>query len=128
VPVDLTLLTCKIVKELLWNISDNAFKHGSETLTINVKDRNADAVTLVVSDHAGGMSPEIREFLNNPNAFSSPIAPGMGLGLILIRGLSLLCGIKVHVTHNTSESGVDGTTYFLTFDYQVHDTASPVEG
>ncbi|TFH05695.1 MAG: HAMP domain-containing histidine kinase [Candidatus Thorarchaeota archaeon] len=119
VPIDLTLLTSRIVKELFWNISDNAFKHGTKTLNFTIENRTQDSVTLVISDCAGGMSSEVREFLNNPNAFSSPIAPGMGLGLILIRGLSLLCSIKVRVEDYVREGSCEGTKYYLTFDNQV---------
>jgi hypothetical protein len=121
VPADLTVLTSKIAKELLWNISDNAFKQGSKILVFKIQDRTNEIATLVISDNAGGMPYEVREFLNNPKTFSSSIAPGMGLGIILIRGLSLLCDIKMKVDDNISESGVVGTVYNLTFDCQIHD-------
>jgi len=121
VPIDLTVLTSMIVKELLWNISDNAFKHNSKILNFTIQNRTRDIVTLGIIDSAGGMPHEVREFLNNPKAFFSSIAPGMGLGIILIRGLSLLCGIDIKVEDNISENCVVGSVYHLTFDCQGFD-------
>jgi len=124
VPIDLTVLTSKIAKELLWNISDNAFKHNSKILNFTIQNRTSDTVTLGIIDSAGGIPHDVREFLNNPKAFYSSIAPGMGLGIILIRGLSLLCGIKLKVEDNINENGVVGSVYYLTFDCQGFDNGS----
>ena len=108
------VLTNKIVKELFWNIFDNAFKHGSTKLVI-IERRIGQRVILEVTDNAGGMSAAILEFLNNPESLSSPIAPGTGLGLIIIRGLSILSNIQLDVINNEDVSGVIGTKYSLGF-------------
>ncbi len=108
------ILSNSIVKELLWNISDNAFKHKSSDLVFNAHNVD-DMVILQIIDQAGGMPPEVQDFLNNPESLSSPVAPGMGLGLLLIRGLSLLCNVQLDVKDNTDDTGVIGTIVSLGF-------------
>lgn len=105
----------QLVQELLWNIVDNSFKHGSVNLTI-LEDLSDDSTcTIRIIDTAGGLPPALKEFLNNPETEISQIAPGMGLGLGLIKGLTPLSGASLNVTDHIVEEKVVGTAFSLTF-------------
>ena len=105
----------QLVRELLWNIVDNSFKHGSINLTI-LEDLSDDSTcTIKIIDTAGGLPPAMKEFLNNPETEISQITPGMGLGLGLIKGLTPLSGARLNVTDHIVEEKVVGTAFSLTF-------------
>ena len=105
----------RLTEELLWNIFDNAFKHGSPSLSIigNVSENNG--VELEISDKGGGLPEDIKTFLNSSDAISKPTKPIVGLGIVLIRGIASLRGIHLQVTDNIENSVVTGTTYHLKF-------------
>jgi K+-sensing histidine kinase KdpD len=106
------------VKELLWNIFDNAFKHGTKDLVVRTNRAKQGKVTLEIIDTAGGLSADIQEFLNDPDSLNSPSAPGIGLGIILIRGLSLLCEIPMTVRNVVNSEGASGTLFLMKFEYE----------
>ncbi len=108
---DLVICNCKIVNELFWNIIDNSFKHGADKVRIDVYSISTDEIQIELSDNAGGMSPEIQTFLNNSESLSNPEAPGAGLGIILIRGLTTLCGISMRVIDLVTDQKVIGSIY-----------------
>jgi signal transduction histidine kinase len=89
--------SCPLLKEILWNIFDNAFKHGSSVLQVSATSTNRSDVGLEISDRSGGLSEETKEFLNSPDSLSRPVAPGLGLGVVLIHGLSTICDIDLCV-------------------------------
>jgi signal transduction histidine kinase len=109
------IMTSGIVRELLWNILDNAFKQKSRTLEISASESTKSYFVLKISDDAGGMTDAMCDFLNDVNALNSPAAPGTGLGLILIRGLTQLCKANLHVQNRVKDSKVIGTVYTLEF-------------
>ena len=113
---DTTVLSCGMVRELLWNILDNAFKHGSSNVVIRTAEKNGMTVSLEIEDDGKGLPEEVMAFMNTPDALKRPVAPGLGLGIVLIRGLALLCGVHLETSHCRSSSGVTGTCYHLTFD------------
>jgi signal transduction histidine kinase len=106
--------SCPLLKEILWNIFDNAFKHGSIELVVREVSTRSNVV-LEISDRSGGLSEEIKEFLNSPDSLSKPVAPGFGLGIVLIRGLSIICGINLQVEDIIEDSRVIGTQFTLLF-------------
>ncbi len=112
---DSVILACRLSRELLWNIFDNSFKHGSDVLLVNEINRGNPHVTLEISDRGGGLSDNIKMFLNNQDSVSEQTAPGLGLGIILIQSLSQMCGARIHTEDVTEESKVIGTKYILTF-------------
>jgi len=112
---DTIISTCRLSKELLWNISDNAFKHSSDVLYIEEMESNTSETKLEISDRGGGISEKIKTFLNNPDSLSEPIAPGLGLGIVLIRGLSLMCRVQLYVDDVIEDSSIVGTKYTLIF-------------
>jgi hypothetical protein len=72
-------------------------------------------VTVKISDRAGGLSEEIKQFLNSSTTLSEPNVPGLGLGILLIQSLSQMCGTQINVTDVLEDSKVVGTTYVLKF-------------
>jgi len=115
IPEDTVVLACPLTRELLWNIFDNAFKHGSDVLLVNETITGNPHATLEISDRGGGLSDNIKMFLNNQSSVSEQTAPGLGLGIILIQNLSQMCDANVRVEDIKEESKVIGTKYKLTF-------------
>jgi len=113
VPHPFLVISNQLLKQVLWNIIDNSFKHGSDTLTIwsNVSGSRG---TLLIEDRAGGVDEEIRRYVNNLSV-SEDQMPGVGLGVILIRGLSQLAHARVTLQNVTDESVVVGCRYALDF-------------
>ena len=106
---------CPLAKELLWNIFDNSFKHGSDVLHITETYVGNPRVTLEISDRGGGLDDEIKAFLNDPNSLSEQVPTGLGLGIVLIQGLATMCKAHLRVENCMEGSNVIGTTYTLNF-------------
>jgi signal transduction histidine kinase len=116
IPMDTMIDNSRLVDELLWNILDNSFKHGSPSLFVSAKVTQANIVELDISDRGGGLSEELKAFLNSTESLKKPDQPLVGLGMLLIRGIASLCGISLHVTDNIADMSVIGTTYHLRFN------------
>ncbi len=110
---DVFVLTNRIIREMFWNIVDNSFKHNSQNVRIEDKSQTSKVVTLEISDDAGGLPKDVLDFLNDPDSISGPSAPGMGLGVILIKGLSILCGGQLTVKVISREDKPIGTVFRL---------------
>lgn len=110
---DIEINTCSLFKEILWNIFDNAFKHGTDILHIHSQTLSSEEILLEVSDRSGGLSDEMKNFLTSPSSLFEQTAPGYGLGLILIRGLTQLCGIRLQVEDVVENGKAVGTTFAL---------------
>lgn len=122
IPESALVRSCPLVREILWNIFDNAFKHGSLVLYVQGKYAADSSLVLEISDRSGGLSKELKTFLNSPDSLSKPVAPGLGLGLVLIRGLAIICGVGLSVDDVIEESKVIGTKFVLNFQGQLHTT------
>lgn len=109
------ILTCPLVKELFWNIFDNAFKHKSPVLLVDQIKSNNPEIILQITDHAGGLPVDMKDYLNNPNSLSEQKVPGLGLGVILIQGLANMCNAQIRVDDELDGSTAIGTRYILTF-------------
>jgi len=116
VPEDAMIGNSRLVDELLWNIFDNAFKHGSPSIFIRAKASDSNVVELEISDRGSGLSDNIKTFLNSSDALSHPNKPLVGLGVLLIRGIASLCNILLVVSDNVEDMSVTGTTYNLRFN------------
>ena len=112
---DTTVDVSPLAKELLWNIFDNAFKHESDVLLVNERHVGNPRVALEITDRGGGLSDSIKEYLNNPNSLTEQVPPGMGLGVVLIQGLTTMCRTNLQVQDFVDENKVVGTTYTLSF-------------
>jgi signal transduction histidine kinase len=107
------VLACRLSSELLWNIFDNAFKHGSDNILVKEITAGNPHITLEISDQGGGLSEDIKNFLNQSDSLSDQIAPGVGLGIVLIHSLAQMCKAKIHVKDICENSKVIGTKYIL---------------
>ncbi len=116
VPDSVTVTSCGLLRELLWNIFDNAFKHGSSRVVVRTMSEAGHVRDLTIEDDGGGLPPDVKEFMNRPDSLKRPVAPGLGLGVILIRGLAMLCGVHLEVTDCITGSTVTGTCFHLVFD------------
>lgn len=116
IPSDLMISNSRLVDELLWNIFDNAFKHGSPSLSVRVSNPDTDGIELEICDRGSGLSEKIKTFLNSPNSISQPEQPVVGLGVLLIRGIASLLGIQLDVSDNIEDISVPGTMYRLRFN------------
>ncbi len=116
IPETTMIKNSRLVVELLWNIFDNAFKHGSPSLSVHVKNHGPNGVDLEVSDRGSGLPEKIKTFLNSTDSLSKPDRPLVGLGVILIRGIASLCNIHLTVSDNLEDISVIGTTYTLRFN------------
>ena len=112
---DTTVEVCPLAKELLWNIFDNAFKHESDILLVSETLVGNPRVILEISDRAGGLTDTIKDYLNNPNSLTEHVPSGLGLGIVLIQGLSSMCRANLNVQDFVENSRVIGTTYILNF-------------
>ena len=104
---------CPLLKEILWNIFDNAFKHGSKELYVQDVSTKS-GIILEISDRSGGLSKETKDFLNSYESISDA-APGCGLGIILIRELSTICNLNLQVEDILEDKTVIGTKFTLFF-------------
>ena len=77
---------------------------------------DSNGVELEINDRGNGISGNIKTFLNSTDALSKPDNPLVGLGGLLIRGISSLCGIHLVVSDNIEDISVIGTTYNLKFN------------
>ena len=101
-----------LLRQIIYNIIDNAIKHGTTLLKIGTKSDNRHIV-LYIEDRAGGLPQAPLDYINKPGELSK--APGVGLGLILIKGLAPLCQVEVHA-ENVYENGQPvGCRYNLEF-------------
>ena len=104
-----------LAEELLWNIIDNAVKQGSHLVEISCPQCDERSTTIQVTDYAGGVSREVMAYLNSPMKNATNSAPGKGLGLMLIKRLSDLCGAKTRASDTIRETGIVGTTFRIVF-------------
>ena len=117
IPADTVIDNSRLVHELIWNIFDNAFKHGSPSLLVQAEAMDPKGVELIISDRGSGLSEKVKAFLNSPDSLSKPNRPLVGLGILLIRGIASLQGISLHVSDNLEDMSVIGTTYHLKFNH-----------
>lgn len=115
-PTDAMIENSRLIDELLWNIFDNAFKHGSPSLSVQGKHTDGNGTELEISDRGSGLPENIKTFLNSTSALSKPDRPLVGLGVLLIRGIASLCGIRLIVSDNVEDMSVTGTMYKLRFN------------
>jgi signal transduction histidine kinase len=116
IPDDIMIENSRLVNELLWNIFDNAFKHGSPSLLASAKIVDTNGFEVEISDRGSGLSDKIKTFLNSRESLSAPDRPLVGLGVLLIRGIASLLDIQLVVSDNIHDMSVLGTTYCLRFN------------
>lgn len=110
---DTTVQSNLLLKELLWNIVDNAFSYGGSHVIIEVEKLPRGSCKLLIIDDAGGLPTQYKEFLNYSESIFEPKPPGTSLGIVLIRGLAPLCGVRLNVADDIVESRTKGTVFSL---------------
>ncbi len=85
----------QLLRQVVWNILDNALKHGATRIGIAHR-TDGRSVTLIIEDDAGGLSSAALEYLNSEQGAVPQMPPTGGLGLFLIKALSSMCNCDVH--------------------------------
>ncbi|MHA1959771.1 MAG: sensor histidine kinase [Candidatus Thorarchaeota archaeon] len=116
IPTEIVVYSNGLLRELLWNIIDNAFKHGSQTLTVHGTKHPTGPCTLAIGDAAGGLPSLLKDFFNTQNNGDLPRTPSNGLGIGLIKGLAPLCGVRISVFDRREGSELLGTVFHLEFE------------
>jgi two-component system sensor histidine kinase KdpD len=91
VPPDLAVAVDPVLFEhVLINLVENAVKHGAPPIEIAARRRGA-SVEIEVADHGAGLPPgeEARVF---DKFYRASSAPGVGLGLAIVRGIAVAHG------------------------------------
>ncbi len=101
---ELRVIASTVVRQVVWNIIDNSFKHGSKVVTVGCG-KTDDHAYVTIEDQAGGLDEETIAYLTDPDIAYAD-APGLGMGIILIKGLTGMSGGELHVENI---SGGDGT-------------------
>ncbi len=115
IPEEIVVNTNPLAEELFWNIIDNAVKQGSPVVEISCPHCDERSTSIQITDYAGGISSEIMVYLNSSMKGTTNSAPGKGLGLMLIKRLSELCGAKTRASDTINATEAVGTTFRVTF-------------
>jgi signal transduction histidine kinase len=116
IPESAGVLSNSLATELVWNILDNAANENGYPIILDLIKSEKDLMTLRIVDVAGGMPDDLKKFINSQEKNESSAAAKVGLGMILIRGLTPLCGAEIKVNDNIWDSRAVGTVYFLIFE------------
>jgi signal transduction histidine kinase len=115
IPLTSYIQSHPLFEELIWNLLDNAFKHGGPRIELRIDASRNGHTSLVINDFAGGIPENIKDYLNSENSATYDSIPGDGLGIAIVKGLTVLCGAKLHVSTRVVGSEVIGTTLHLRF-------------
>lgn len=86
-----------LIRQVIWNLVNNAARHGGEGVVIVVRITEGDHDVLVsVSDDGPGMTPEERENLFVPFGVGARTS-GTGLGMVITREIVDLHGGRIFV-------------------------------
>jgi PAS domain S-box-containing protein len=94
----LEILADPLLERVLYNLFDNAFRHGGRVTEIRVGSRISDeAATITVEDNGDGIPA-----LDKEQIFQRGVGKNTGLGLFLVREILAITGITIQ---ETGESG-----------------------
>jgi two-component system, OmpR family, sensor histidine kinase KdpD len=104
------------VAQIVQNLLDNAEKHTRSAINRSIHLAlvgNGDCVALSVSDHGNGVPTEVRRHLFHPftRGNHTDAAPGLGLGLVLVKALAEAQGATV--AYSDADGG--GAKFTVTF-------------
>lgn len=109
------------LKQILGNLVDNAIKYtDAGEITLRLEQREAGTCAIIVSDTGRGIATEDRSsvfdaFWQADGSLTRRVNRGVGLGLSIVKQLSLLMGGEVQVAAN--EHG-PGSTFTVTLPLQ----------
>ncbi len=105
--------THPLIEELVWNLLDNSFKYGASSVEISVDASKNGHVSIIINDNAGGLPQLVQDYLNSDGSTVQDIVPGDGLGIAIVKGLTILCGVKLHVSDRLLDSEIVGSSFHL---------------
>ncbi|HDR4764616.1 TPA: ATP-binding protein [Bacillus thuringiensis] len=107
------LLNRNEIRQLLMNLYRNGLEAMStgKVLTISTYKEGQNCVVLAVRDQGKGIRPEVLEKLGTP--FYTTKENGTGLGLGICYAIAARHNAKVEI-----QTGSEGTTFFVKFDYK----------
>lgn len=99
---DLAVVSDSTLKQMIWNVLDNALEASPHWLHLEAS-RDADSLTLVVTDAGAGFAPGMLDQFGKPYQ-STKGRPGGGLGLFLVVNVARTLGGAVSA-RNRDEGG-----------------------
>jgi two-component system, OmpR family, sensor kinase len=98
-----------LLRRALWNLVENAVKHGAPPIILAAVDEGA-RIVVSVSDDGPGVAPDERErvlapFYRADRARATSVATGIGLGLTLARRVAEVHGGTISIGPRESEDG-----------------------
>lgn len=94
----LSILGDPLIEKAIYNLMENAVRHGKRTSTITVKsEKSGDDVDIIVSDDGVGIPDKVK-----PRIFERGFGSNTGLGLFLTQEILSITGLEI------SEDGVEG--------------------
>jgi two-component system sensor histidine kinase RegB len=99
---DVTVVSDSTLKQTISNVLDNALEASPQWLSLRAT-RDADTLTLTVTDQGPGFAPAMLAQIGKPYQ-STKGQPGRGLGLFLVVNVARTLGGTV-TAHNRKEGG-----------------------
>lgn len=85
------------LEHVLWNLLDNAYKHGAAPVRLEIERRDTAAVLSIVDAGPGIPADQRERVFDRFVRVASDDGSGMGLGLPIVRGIVEACGGRVWV-------------------------------
>jgi two-component system sensor histidine kinase RegB len=101
---DLPVVSDSALKQMIWNVLDNAFEASPQWLHLEAR-RDDDSLTLVVTDAGPGFAPGMLDQFGKPYQ-STKGRPGGGLGLFLVVNVARTLGGSASA-RNRAEGGAE---------------------
>jgi signal transduction histidine kinase len=102
-----------LISQVIWNIIDNSITHAKSEPKIHIRLLAEDNIVLSITDWSGGISQEQKRQIMSKKGSSA----GLGIGLMLVREISHICGIPITVRDNCDADIVVGTVFTMAFPY-----------
>ena len=103
--------TSPLMAQVIWNVIDNGIRHAQNPPEIILNLSSNGKVNLSITDNAGGMHESLKQRLLGDGSNWN----GLGRGLMLIREISDICGVILHIEDRTEGDTIIGTTFHLGF-------------
>lgn len=77
----------KLIRQMTWNLINNAARHANteEPIVVRVREITGGGCTITILDSGKGITDRDREYLFTPFATGSSRRPGSGLGMMVVK-------------------------------------------